>query len=77
MPKITNCLWFDREAEAAAELYVSLFPNSRLVSVGRYPEGLPGDRAGEGAAQCRTCARCSPSRSRPKSPLKSRQTEWT
>ena len=47
MPKITNCLWFDREAEAAAELYVSLFPNSRILSVGRYPEGLPGDRAGE------------------------------
>ena len=47
MPKITNCLWFDRQAEAAAELYVSLFPNSRILSVGRYPEGLPGDRAGE------------------------------
>jgi len=46
MPKITNCLWFDTQAEDAAELYVSLFPNSRIGAVARYPEGLPGDRAG-------------------------------
>jgi predicted 3-demethylubiquinone-9 3-methyltransferase (glyoxalase superfamily) len=47
MPAITNCLWFDRDAEAAAKLYVSLFPNSKILSTSRYPEGLPGDRAGE------------------------------
>jgi len=47
MPKIINCLWFDTEAEDAAKLYVSLFPNSKIVSVSRYPEGLPGDRAGQ------------------------------
>ncbi|MET0271421.1 MAG: VOC family protein [Phenylobacterium sp.] len=47
MPKITPCLWFDRDAEAAAQLYVSVFPNSRIVEISRYPEGLPGDRAGE------------------------------
>jgi predicted 3-demethylubiquinone-9 3-methyltransferase (glyoxalase superfamily) len=47
MPKITNCLWFDTQAEDAAKLYVSLFPNSKIKSVSRYPEGLPGDRAGQ------------------------------
>ena len=41
MPKIRPFLWFDGDAEAAAELYVSLFENSRIVSVDRYPEGSP------------------------------------
>lgn len=47
MPKMTPCLWFDRDGEDAAKLYVSLFPNSKITKVSRYPEGLPGDRAGE------------------------------
>lgn len=47
MPKIVNCLWFDTDAEDAAKLYVSLFPNARITHVARYPEGLPGDRAGQ------------------------------
>lgn len=44
--RISTCLWFDREAEAAAEFYVSLIANSRIVSMSRYgpgqnmPEGL-------------------------------------
>lgn len=47
MPKITPCLWFDTEAEDAAKFYVSIFPNSRITDTARYPEGLPGDRAGQ------------------------------
>jgi predicted 3-demethylubiquinone-9 3-methyltransferase (glyoxalase superfamily) len=47
MPKIVNCLWFDTEAEDAARLYVSLFANSHIGAVARYPEGLPGERAGQ------------------------------
>jgi predicted 3-demethylubiquinone-9 3-methyltransferase (glyoxalase superfamily) len=47
MPKITPCLWFDRQAEEAADFYVGIFPNSKVLSCSRYPEGLPGDRAGE------------------------------
>lgn len=47
MPKITSCLWFDRDAEAAANFYVSVFPNSKVGEIARYPENLPGDRAGE------------------------------
>jgi predicted 3-demethylubiquinone-9 3-methyltransferase (glyoxalase superfamily) len=34
--KITPCLWFDSEAEDAAEFYVSVFRNSRIASVNRY-----------------------------------------
>lgn len=41
MQKITPFLWFDSEAEQAAEYYVSLFPNSSITSVSRYPEGGP------------------------------------
>ncbi len=42
MPSITPCLWFDGQAEQAAELYVSLFPDSRITSVSRYGPGMPG-----------------------------------
>jgi predicted 3-demethylubiquinone-9 3-methyltransferase (glyoxalase superfamily) len=41
MPKITPFLWFDTQAEEAAEFYVSLFPNSKITNVSRYPEGGP------------------------------------
>ncbi len=35
MQKITPFLWFDNNAEEALNFYVSLFPNSRIVSVNR------------------------------------------
>jgi predicted 3-demethylubiquinone-9 3-methyltransferase (glyoxalase superfamily) len=38
MQKITPFLWFDDQAEEAANLYVSLFENSRVVGVSRYDE---------------------------------------
>ncbi len=41
MPSIRPNLWFDTEAEAAAEFYVSVFPNSRIVDVARYTEAGP------------------------------------
>ena len=41
MPAIVPNLWFDTEAEQAAQFYTSLFPHSRIVSVARYPEGAP------------------------------------
>jgi predicted 3-demethylubiquinone-9 3-methyltransferase (glyoxalase superfamily) len=34
--KITPCLWFDDQAEAAAKFYTSIFPNSKVVAVTRY-----------------------------------------
>jgi predicted 3-demethylubiquinone-9 3-methyltransferase (glyoxalase superfamily) len=47
MQKIRTFLWFDDKAEEAAKFYVSVFKNSRILSVSRYPEGSPGDSAGE------------------------------
>jgi predicted 3-demethylubiquinone-9 3-methyltransferase (glyoxalase superfamily) len=35
-------LWFDGQAEQAAEFYTSVFPHSRIGAVARYPEGSPG-----------------------------------
>jgi predicted 3-demethylubiquinone-9 3-methyltransferase (glyoxalase superfamily) len=40
---VTPCLWFDGQAEEAAELYTSLVPDSRIVHVARYGEAGPGD----------------------------------
>lgn len=40
--KIIPNLWFDSEAEQAAEFYLSIFPDSRVVSVAHYPENSPG-----------------------------------
>jgi predicted 3-demethylubiquinone-9 3-methyltransferase (glyoxalase superfamily) len=39
--KVKPCLWFDTQAEEAAKFYVSLFKNSQVVSVSRYPEDAP------------------------------------
>jgi predicted 3-demethylubiquinone-9 3-methyltransferase (glyoxalase superfamily) len=47
MQKITPCLWFDSNAEEAAEFYVSVFPNSGITAVTRYGEG---DRMPAGTA---------------------------
>lgn len=49
MSAITPFLWFDTEAEEAAKFYVSVFPNSKITGVSRYPEGVPphAPRSGE------------------------------
>lgn len=39
MSKITPCLWFDHRIQEAVDLYVSLFPNSRITETTHYPEG--------------------------------------
>src|SRR5260221_8297473 len=41
MPSITPCLWFDTEGEDAANLYTSVFPNSRIVEIARYGSAGP------------------------------------
>lgn len=41
MQQITPCLWFDTQAEEAANFYVSVFPNSKINDVGYYGEGGP------------------------------------
>ena len=42
MQKITPFLWFDTQAEEAARFYASIFPNSKVGDISRYPEGMPG-----------------------------------
>jgi len=44
MPKISPFLWFDTQAEEAAKFYVSIFGNSRIVTVARYGEAGPGPK---------------------------------
>jgi predicted 3-demethylubiquinone-9 3-methyltransferase (glyoxalase superfamily) len=39
--KITPSLWFDTEAEEAADFYTSVFENSRIISVARYNDAGP------------------------------------
>jgi predicted 3-demethylubiquinone-9 3-methyltransferase (glyoxalase superfamily) len=39
--KITPSLWFDTEAEDAANFYTSVFKNSRVISVSRYNDAGP------------------------------------
>jgi predicted 3-demethylubiquinone-9 3-methyltransferase (glyoxalase superfamily) len=34
----TTCLWFDNEAQAAADLYVSIFPDSKITGVDYYQD---------------------------------------
>jgi predicted 3-demethylubiquinone-9 3-methyltransferase (glyoxalase superfamily) len=41
MQTITTCLWFDTEAEEAANFYVSVFKNSQVRNVSRYGEAGP------------------------------------
>src|SRR5688572_13454403 len=38
LQKITPCLWFDSDAEEAANFYLGVFPNSRITQISRYGE---------------------------------------
>jgi predicted 3-demethylubiquinone-9 3-methyltransferase (glyoxalase superfamily) len=40
-PSISTFLWFERNAEVAAEFYSGLFPNSRVTKVARWGDGGP------------------------------------
>ena len=44
MQKITPYLWFDDKAEEAMNFYISVFKNSKVVSVTRYGEAGPGPK---------------------------------
>ncbi len=41
MQNITPCLWFDTQAEEAANFYTSIFDNSRILQIARYGEAGP------------------------------------
>ncbi len=42
MHKIAPFLWFDTQAEEAANFYVSIFKDSKILKVSRYGEAGPG-----------------------------------
>ena len=44
MQKITPFLWFDNQAEEAMNFYISIFRNSKALSVTRYGEAGPGPK---------------------------------
>lgn len=50
MQKIAPFLWFDGNAEEAMNFYVSIFKNSKIVSVSRYGEAGPGPKGSVMAA---------------------------
>ena len=47
MSKVSTCLWFGTDAEAAARFYVSLVPGSSIGQVMRSPGDWPGGKAGD------------------------------
>lgn len=44
MQKITPFLWFDSQAEEAMNFYVSIFRNSKVLTVNRYGDAGPGPK---------------------------------
>ena len=45
--KNTICLWYDKDAEAAARFYAATFPNSAVTAVHKAPGDFPGGKAGQ------------------------------
>jgi predicted 3-demethylubiquinone-9 3-methyltransferase (glyoxalase superfamily) len=47
MAKNTICLWYDKDAEAAANFYAKTFPDSTVGAVMRAPTDYPAGKAGD------------------------------
>ena len=47
IPKNTICLWYDKDAEAAARFYASVFPDSAVGRVHKAPSDFPDGKAGD------------------------------
>ena len=47
MSKATVCLWFDKDAEAAAQFYAATFPDSSMGAVSCAPGDFPGGKKGD------------------------------
>jgi 2-polyprenyl-6-hydroxyphenyl methylase/3-demethylubiquinone-9 3-methyltransferase len=45
--RIAPCLWFNKNAEEAANFYAATFPDSRVISLNRSPVDYPSGRAGD------------------------------
>jgi predicted 3-demethylubiquinone-9 3-methyltransferase (glyoxalase superfamily) len=44
MQKIIPCLWFDNEAETAAQFYLSIFKNSKIIDTAKYLVDTPSNK---------------------------------
>jgi predicted 3-demethylubiquinone-9 3-methyltransferase (glyoxalase superfamily) len=47
IPETRICLWYDHDAEAAANFYVRIFPGSSLGGIQRAPSDYPNGKAGD------------------------------
>ena len=47
MAKNTICLWYDKDAEAAARFYAKTFPDSAVGAVHRAPSDFPSGKKGD------------------------------
>lgn len=47
IPKTSICLWYDKEAEAAARFYAETFPDSAVKAVRTAPADYPSGKAGD------------------------------
>lgn len=47
IPKNTICIWYDKDAEAAARFYAEVFPDSSVKAVHRAPGDFPSGKAGD------------------------------
>lgn len=43
----TVCLWYETEAEVAAQFYASVFPDSKVLAVAHAPSDYPSGKAGD------------------------------
>lgn len=47
MNKNTICIWYDKDAEAAANFYATVFPDSRVIAVQKAPTDFPSGKKGD------------------------------
>ena len=46
-PKNTVCIWYEKDARAAAEFYAATFPDSKVISAEKAPSDFPDGKAGD------------------------------
>jgi len=47
IPKNIVCLWYEKDAQAAAEFYAATFPQSSVGNIFKAPSDFPGGKAGD------------------------------
>ena len=47
IPKNTICIWYEKDAEAAARFYAQTFPDSAIGDISRAPADYPSGKAGD------------------------------